>query len=61
MEDFDAGDGLHGLPINRTDDAGKTGKSSVLHKNTEDVKENVDKDQIKDEISTTAHSLLIRS
>lgn len=33
MEDFDAGDGLHGLPINRTDDTENTGKSDVIHKN----------------------------
>lgn len=42
MEDFDAGDGLHGLPINRTDDTENTGKSDVIHKNnnkkTDDVK-----------------------
>lgn len=33
MEDFDAGDGLHGLPINRTDDTENAGKSHVIHKN----------------------------
>lgn len=57
MEDFDAGDGLHGLPINRTDDTENTGKIHVIHKNkkTEDVKENVDQYQVKYQISMTAH------
>lgn len=33
MEDFDAGDGLHGLAVDGADDTEKAGRSRVIHKN----------------------------